>query len=76
MSGTVRDMSRKFYTTAEAAKAVKVSRPTIQYWISTGKIAAPELQIRGSTAVRLWTETDVEHMRKLSAALKSGPKKK
>jgi excisionase family DNA binding protein len=69
-------MSRKLYTTTEAAKAAEISRTTIQYWISTGKIAAPKLQIRGRTAVRLWTEADVERMRKLSATLKPGPKKK
>ncbi len=66
-------MSKSLYTTKEAAKAAKVSRPTIQYWISTGKINAPKLQIHNGKAARLWTETAVEQMRKLRDTLKPGP---
>jgi excisionase family DNA binding protein len=66
-------VSRNRYTTSEAAKAAKVSRPTIQYWISTGKIDAPKLEVHNGKAARLWTEADVERMRKLSATLKPGP---
>ena len=69
-------MSRKLYTTSEAAKAAKVSRPTIQYWISTRKIDAPELQIRNGKAARLWTATGVEQLRQLKRTLKPGPKRK
>jgi excisionase family DNA binding protein len=66
-------MSRKLYTTIEAAKAAKISRPTIQYWIATGRIEAPELQIHNGKAARLWTEAAVDQMRKLRDTLKPGP---
>jgi len=69
-------MSRKLYTTIEAAKAARVSRPTIQYWIRTAKIEAPKLQIHNGKAARLWTEAAVEQMRKLRDTLKPGPQPK
>lgn len=69
-------MSRKLYTTKEAAKAAKISRPTIQYWIATGKIKPPKPVLDGARAKRLWTKADVVRLQKLGETLKPGPKKK
>ncbi|MGO9639888.1 MAG: MerR family transcriptional regulator [Candidatus Acidiferrales bacterium] len=61
-------MSRRLYTTVEVAKAAGVLRPTLQYWIKTGKISAPPVQLRGGRAVRLWTEAQMRRIRSLKGA--------
>ncbi len=66
-------MSSNLLSTVEVAKAVKVPRATLQYWIKEGKIAAPRTRLRNGVAVRLWTSGDVEKARKLKGALKRGP---
>jgi excisionase family DNA binding protein len=66
-------MSSKPLSTVEVAKAVRVPRATLQYWIKEGKIAAPKTKLRNGVAVRLWTAADVEEARKLKGALKRGP---
>jgi excisionase family DNA binding protein len=68
-------MSPKQYTTKEAAKVAKVSRPTIQYWVSTGKIKAPALLIRNGRATRLWSAAEVGRLEQLGKTLKPGPSK-
>jgi excisionase family DNA binding protein len=67
-------MSRKVYTTVQVAKAANVPRATLQFWIASGKISAPRVRLIGGKAVRLWTEADVERVRKLKGTLRSGPK--
>ena len=69
-------MSRKLYTTIEVAKAADVLRSTLQYWVKTGKISAPPVQLRRNRAVRLWTDAQLKRIRKMSGTFKSGPKKK
>jgi excisionase family DNA binding protein len=66
-------MSAKLLSTVEVAAAVGVPRATLQYWIKTGKIAAPKTKLRGGVAVRLWTGAQVEKARKLKGSLKPGP---
>ena len=56
-------MSPKQRTTAEAAKAVGISRATLQDWIKRGKFRAPQTQLRNGHAVRLWTDSDVDRLR-------------
>ena len=51
------------YTTAEAAKLVGISRQTLQMWIVTGRIKAPEL-LR-PFRLRLWTEEDVAQLKQV-----------
>ena len=69
-------MSSTPLSTVEVAKAVKVPRATLQYWIKEGKIAAPRTRLRNGVAVRLWTSGDVEKARKLKGTLKRGPDSK
>ena len=47
----------KLYTTREAAEAAGISRATLQSWIASKKVDAPEKH--RSARVRLWTATDV-----------------
>jgi len=54
-------VSSKFYTTAQAAEKVGVSRQTIQAWLTAGRIAPPKDQFQGA-AVRLWTESDLARL--------------
>jgi len=69
-------MSRKLYSTVEVAKAAGVLRPTLQYWIKTGKIAAPPVQLRGGRAVRLWTDAQMRQIRALKGTFPSAPNEK
>jgi len=57
-------MSPKTYSTGEAAKAVGITRATLQAWIASGKIAAPDAQTLGKVRVRLWNESDVAKLRR------------
>ena len=56
-------MSARQRTTTEAAKAVRITRATLQDWIKRGKFGAPQTQLRNGHAVRLWTDSDVERLR-------------
>jgi DNA-binding transcriptional MerR regulator len=69
-------MSQKRYTTVEIAKAAKVPRATLQFWISSGKISAPVVQLVAGKAVRLWSASDLKKVKGLKGTLKRGPKKK
>lgn len=52
-------MADKLYTTAEAAKAVGVSRQTLQTWIAEGKIKPPKL----IGATRVWSQAQVDELK-------------
>ena len=52
------------HTTAEAAQAVGISRITLQRWIASGKIKAPRPSLRGSVGLRLWSELDINRLKK------------
>jgi excisionase family DNA binding protein len=53
---------RLFYTTREVAEAAGVTRATLQEWIKTKQIQAPELPAPG-LGVRLWTEEQVQQVK-------------
>jgi excisionase family DNA binding protein len=56
-------VSPKTYTTGEAAKAVGITRATLQDWIKKGKLRAPKVSRLGKLGVRFWTESDVARLR-------------
>jgi excisionase family DNA binding protein len=60
-------MAEKFYTTGEAAKAIGVSRQSLQTWIAEGKVDAPKMI--GNT--RVWSQKQVD---KLKGQRKKGKK--
>lgn len=62
-------MSSKVYSTGEAAKAVGITRATLQAWIAAGKIAAPAAQDLGKIRVRLWSASDVARLRQQKAKI-------
>jgi predicted site-specific integrase-resolvase len=67
-------MKQRLLNTHEAAAAAGVHRPTLQFWIKSGKIAAPPVQLLDGKAVRLWTAAQIREIRKLKGRLRPGPK--
>jgi excisionase family DNA binding protein len=58
-------MRSKTYTTAEAAKAVGISRQTIQTWIKNGWVKPPKMRLLNRVGGRLWTQSDLERLRRV-----------
>jgi predicted site-specific integrase-resolvase len=61
------DILMKTYSTAEVVELVGISWDTIHRWMREHKIKAPPAQSVGRIKVRLWTEGDVEKVRKYKA---------
>lgn len=57
-------MAPMLCSTGDAAKAVGITRATLQAWIANGKIVAPKAQDLGKLRVRLWTESDLNQLRR------------
>ena len=51
--------------TKQAAKAVLIGHRTLEDWIRTGRVKAPDLTIRRGHAVRLWTAADLKRLRQV-----------
>jgi len=54
----------KTYSTIEVAKLLKIGNDTLHRWIHTKKVPAPALQKVGGLSIRLWTEADIEEVKK------------
>lgn len=50
--------------TADAAKKIGVALRTLQRWILDRRIKFPNLVVRNGRAVRLWSGTEIERVRK------------
>jgi len=76
----VETMSPKTYATGEAAKAVGITRVTLQDWIKKGKLrgkfAAPKLVRVGNIEVRLWSESDLNRLKVAKKAIYQPKRKK
>jgi excisionase family DNA binding protein len=55
----------KLYTTVQAAKTLGVARDTLYRWMRDGKIRRPKITREGVFQSPLWTEQDLEWMRKI-----------
>jgi len=62
------------YSTREAARKVGLDWRTIQRYIAAGKIAAPPVQRLGGAKFRVWTDADIQRLRKLLPKIKNGRK--
>jgi excisionase family DNA binding protein len=73
-------MITKQFTTGEAAKAVGITRATVQAWIAAKKIHAPRATSFGNIVVRMWSQADVKMLRAAKKKLYSmkgrGPRAK
>jgi predicted site-specific integrase-resolvase len=56
------------YSTAKVAAEVGVSKLTLVRWLVAGKIKEPRRVNQGGQEVRIWTDRDVERVRKYKAA--------
>lgn len=54
---------KKLYITREAAERAGISRQSLQTWIKTGRIKAPELTL--PFGVRFWTEEDIALLKRV-----------
>ena len=62
-----------FYSTGEAAKKIGVSLITLKRYIAAKKIPLPPPRV-GGVRIRLWSEEDIEHVRKLLPKIANGRK--
>jgi predicted site-specific integrase-resolvase len=64
----------KKVSTREAARKLGLSFPTLNRYIAAGKIAVPPVQELGGGKFRLWSEGDIEKVRKILPKIANGRK--
>jgi predicted site-specific integrase-resolvase len=52
------------YSTAKVAAEIGVSKLTLTRWLKAGKVKEPRRITQGGIELRLWTNRDVERVRK------------
>jgi predicted site-specific integrase-resolvase len=62
----------KRYSTREAARKLGLHLVTVQNYIAVGKIPVPPLQEFGGGKLRVWTDADIEKVRKLLPKIANG----
>ena len=58
----------KTYSTAQVARMVGVHKVTLQRWLLSGKVREPRRIRNGGVNARIWTNRDVERVKKYKAA--------
>ncbi len=61
-------------STREAAKRLGIDHSTLSIYVSRGKVPAPETLMVGRKIVQMWTEAEVEQVRKLLPKIANGRK--
>lgn len=61
-------------STRQAAKILGISYGTLAHYVIVGKVPAPEMLKVGDRIVHMWTETEVENIRKLLPKIVNGRK--
>jgi excisionase family DNA binding protein len=61
-------------STREAAKRLRISYETLAHYVANGKVPAPEIVTVGRRVVHMWTEAEVERLRKLLPKIANGRK--
>jgi recombinational DNA repair protein RecT len=64
----------KRLSTREAAKRLGINYDTLAHYIAVGKVAAPEIAQVGKRVIHLWTEEEIEHLRRLLPKIANGRK--
>ena len=62
------------FSTREAAKKLGLSHTTLARYIETGKVPAPKTVVTTNTVVHLWSEEEIENVRKLLPKIANGRK--
>ena len=52
------------YSTAQAARLIGIDRVTLQRWLISRRVKEPKKVAAGSVEIRVWTDQDVERLRK------------
>jgi len=66
----------KSLSTREAAGRLGISLISLQRYIAAKKISAPKLQKIGGVRIRLWTDQDIQRVRKELPGIKNGRSKR
>jgi len=61
-------------STREAAKKLGIDHSTLAKYLVGGKLAPPETVTVGKRIVHMWTEEEIEHVRKLLPKIANGRK--
>jgi predicted site-specific integrase-resolvase len=64
----------KYSSTREAAKKVGIPYTTLATYLSVGKVPPPKTEIAGITKTQIWTEEEIEDLRKLLPKIANGRK--
>jgi predicted site-specific integrase-resolvase len=62
------------FSTRQAAKKLNLEPRTLSRYLQAGKVPAPKMFSSGKMTVHLWTEEEIEHVRKLLPKVANGRK--
>jgi len=62
------------YSTREAAKKLGIEQSTLSKYLKKGKVPSPETVQQGKRVSQIWTDTEIEQVRKLLPKLANGRK--
>ena len=62
------------FSTRQAAKALGLDVATLSRYISSGKVPKPKTVTTGGMTVHLWSEQDIDQIRKLLPKIANGRK--
>ena len=62
------------YSLLEAARKLKIPASTLSTYLSAKKIPAPKTITSGRMTIHLWTDKEIENVRKLLPKIKNGRK--
>lgn len=62
------------FSTREAAKRLGINYDTLAHYVELGKVPAPEIARVGKRVIHMWTEAEIEHVRKLLPKIANGRK--
>ena len=61
-------------STFQVAKLLGISKSALSHYIQSGKVAAPPETMVGGMRMRLWSENDIERLRKALPKIANGRK--
>jgi hypothetical protein len=62
------------YSTRQAAKKLGITDVALGKYIKAGKVSAPQTVMGGARNAYVWTEAEIEHVRKLLPKIANGRK--
>jgi predicted DNA-binding transcriptional regulator AlpA len=62
------------FSTRQAAKKLGLTQASLSRYIAAGKVPAPKAFTSGKMILHLWTEAEIEHVRKLLPKIANGRK--